>query len=128
MQEEECQKIYRKDCYIESVPEAKEQSVEICQSNFVRNCDLVVDEFDEEEEEECSSEYDTGSITDKSFNKRSFNMTPLFQFVKLSMTLSMGMRILQNVKKLQRRNVSPDMKQTKQYARIGSNKFAHWEL
>ena len=50
---------YQKDCYITYVPKASQVSVEMCYTNYVRDCDLEQN-TDGEPEQECSQEYDTG--------------------------------------------------------------------
>lgn len=69
MQVEECKTSYKKDCHIETVPEADTVPMEVCHYNYLRDCDSVEAR---EGPQECTNEYDTGSI----------NM-PLFRSVKM---------------------------------------------
>ena len=58
-QKQECKTIYRKDCYIETRMKSSLAKVEVCYSNFVRQCGATVQPQDDEEQV-CTKEHDTG--------------------------------------------------------------------
>ena len=54
---------YQKDCYITNEPKASQVLVEMCYTNYVRDCNSQ-QTIDGEPDEECSQEYDIGKKID----------------------------------------------------------------
>ena len=64
MQGEECKTTYKRDCYVETTAKASSVKLEVCRSNYVRDCDTLLTstrtDQDEGENYECTQEFDTG--------------------------------------------------------------------
>ena len=61
MQTEECKMTYKKDCYVKYEAEARSEKIELCHTNYARECDpnALLRAGDEGAKEHCTTEHDT---------------------------------------------------------------------